>query len=146
MNDFEKNVLCNTHQFWGLAEQIKNQLIKINENPNIQTLYSRKNPFKMGDIMGSYLQFAYVKEIELSIFREIIPSLFMFSKEQDLFKYEFNFPKTKNKENNSIPMGCLDNNQYFNINSVKLYFDCRNHDTDLLFWETITEKLSKIDY
>jgi hypothetical protein len=41
MDDFENNVLKITHELWKISDKIREPLLKINENPKIQTLYSK---------------------------------------------------------------------------------------------------------
>jgi len=62
-------------EFWQLDFGLQDILIHINANEYVQTLYSRKyglNGFNGDD---SYLKFCYSQEIELQIFRFILPDL-----------------------------------------------------------------------
>ena len=42
MQDFNDNVLTCTDEFWKIDDRLKNLLIKINKNKNVQTLFSRR--------------------------------------------------------------------------------------------------------
>ena len=54
LEDFER-LLLNDNPFWNIDEEIKSYLIKINNNENIQTLYS--NYGTNNNILGSYIEF-----------------------------------------------------------------------------------------
>lgn len=147
MNDFNTNVLKEANSFWKLDDGVKDFLIQINSNNNIQSLYSKKHQGGFGLSDNSYLQFAYSKEIELKIFREVIPYfLILFNKvDESKFTYSFHPPEVSDDNTSrEIKLGCLNDKNYFNVNSLKFEletYDSKVHDQ---FWITLGGFFTKI--
>lgn len=149
MNDF-KNLLDCKLEFWEVDKDIKNFLIKMNENISIQTLYSkirkRSNP---DDNDLSYLKFCYLSPVELKIYRNIIPDLNIDYNinQESAFYYEF-FPPQENcnyeVDSDKIGLRCVDDKYFFYINHIGLYLKSLNTDIHLDYWKDITEKLSEL--
>jgi hypothetical protein len=142
--DFEK-LLSSEMDFWQIDETIKNHLIKLNQNENIQTLYSKYGP---GDnMLGSYIEFCYTEKIEQRIFKDIIPEiLYEFNDiRSGCCIYEFSYPRDNANFNGDRKLGfsCTDNPDHFRINNIKIIY--RSYGLEHIpFWDLITEKLSNL--
>lgn len=150
MDDFVNKVLpFNALKFWALDEGLPEILSNINSNNNIQTLYSKRPSFdKTGRQNLSYLEFCYRKEIELSLFRDIIPSLFLDIdlNPEDRLYYLYHFPGTHSycSSETSIGLGCIDDKKYFFINSIKINLESEIQSAHNHFWLNLEKKLSRI--
>ncbi|MDY0142022.1 MAG: hypothetical protein RBR97_09020 [Bacteroidales bacterium] len=149
MADFE-NVLKVTNESWKLSEKIRQYLIKINENPKIQTLYSKFPEGKHElDHNESYLKFAYSKDIELKLFREFLP-VFVGKYNQlknSTFNYMFREPHINpnyDGEKSEIDIACLNDPDYNMVNNIRLVLKCSSKNIHDEFWEFVTGKLSEI--
>lgn len=149
MSDFNSNVLNQTNEFWGLDNGVKDHLIKINSNPHMQTLYSRKRQFKEWiEMFGSYIEFTYTKDVELKIFREIIPFFLANynTKDKSKFSYLYIPPRPNpNKDESSLSLGCLNDKNYFNVNHLKFEMDSNDRQTHNKFWKDLETKLSELN-
>ncbi|ESU26568.1 hypothetical protein FLJC2902T_25400 [Flavobacterium limnosediminis JC2902] len=146
INDFN-NLLKLEKYFWEIDNQtLKNVLCSINMNNSIQTLYSKYSNSQKDKC--SYITFCFTKNIELKLFREIIPYFienYNFS-DNSCF-YEFNFPKLNpNYEDNSIKFGimCTDDIDYFNINHITITLESYNRKVHEDFWNDIKNKFVEI--
>src|SRR5690554_673097 len=121
MKDFN-NLLKMKEEFWELDNEfLKEKLIKINSNPNIQTLYS-KYGIQGPDDLESYIEIAFTQNIELEIFRSILPNLiYTYSSiSMDLSNCYYRYSTPRVNRNYSIGddkrgIGCLDDKDYFRI-------------------------------
>ncbi|MDT0608028.1 hypothetical protein [Croceitalea rosinachiae] len=128
-------------EFWKIDEEIKNHLIEINKNNNIQSLYSKYGPTDR--MLGSYLEIGYSKSAEDHLFKSIIPEiLFEFNALRGQCIYEFNYPRDNANYNGDRELGfsCTDNSEHFRINTIKISYKSygQNH---LEFWSYLVEKL-----
>ena len=152
MEDFQ-NILKIERNFWKIDnDELKNNLIKINRNENVQSLYSKfKDETKLTDNL-SYLEFCYTENIELKIFRKIIPYFITeYNGEFDYYHstcdYDFSHPKTnKNFDQNSPSHGmkCIDSKDYFRINHIRLNLITEKTDLHKDFWNDLTTKLFEL--
>jgi hypothetical protein len=152
MHDFEDHVLLyDKENAWKLDSGLAGSLISINKNPHIQTLYSKKDSFANVDYLHeSYLEFCYSSNVELKIFREIIPQFsFDFIREfRSAFYYQFNFPRQNpNFAAASDPVGldCIDDENYFKINTIRLTLESPIKSIHAKFWHTIEYTLAELE-
>src|SRR5690606_22240948 len=123
--DFDK-LLQETDGFWGIENEfLKEKLIRINRSSNIQTLYSKYGNKHPSDWI-SYLQFAYTKKVEPTLFKVVIPGLlYNFNQngsDESVCYYEFHKPSVRPKQTKSrFDLACIDDKNYFNINSIKIF-------------------------
>jgi hypothetical protein len=147
-NDFTNNVLTCSDSFWKLSPDIVEILNAINQNENVQTLYSHKKQFDKIDINDSSLTFTYTKEIELKIFREIVPYLLAcFSTVDDSkFSYLFYHPEIKDTSgaHNVCNLASVVDGNYFNVN--RLWFNLSSDKKEIhdKFWDDLKNKLGQI--
>jgi hypothetical protein len=150
MNDFTDRVIpFDGSEAWKLDNGLAEILLSINSNPYIQSLYSKKDSFfNPGFLHESYLEFCYTPEVELKLFREVIPAFnYDFNKEfNSLFYYQFSYPRENPnlKEHGLSGLGCVDDKNYFMINTIRLSLESPiklNHDN---FWKRTGESLSKL--
>lgn len=151
--EYEKDfdLLLNYNQdFWQLDSGVKEFLIKINSNQNIQTLYSKKHNLNDFNCKLSYLTFCYSKKIELRLFRIVLPELILKYNNQKKGEgtslyYIFSFPKTNDNctnNSNQIGIGCADDNDYFNINHLTIYLTSYYLEVHNEYWNDLVDKLS----
>lgn len=148
MVDFDSNVLTSSDEFWALDNGLKDLLIQINKNIHVQTLYSKKRQFGgMLDMLGSYIQIAYTGDVELKIFREIIPYFLVCynTKDQSKFNYMFLPPVVSSDDNlNELDLGCLTDINYFNINSIRFELESDDKEIHDKFWVDLGTKLADL--
>lgn len=137
---------------WEIDMLIRDQLININANNNIATLYSKfpNNNKEEGLLIfdpESYLRFCYKKEVELKLFRDVISGI-----SQLLYNNEskFYYIHKKNKANVNVSskskrgIGCIDDSDYFDLNYIQLYFISDSSQEHIKFWKFLEVELSKI--
>jgi hypothetical protein len=151
MDDFINNVLpFNKIDFWKLDEGLADILVRINSSEYIQTIYSKRASFKNSENqILSYLEICYTDNIELHLFREVIPSLFLeinLDTEAKLY-YLFDWPRSNQNysgESKSVGLGCLDDEKYFFINTIKINLESDFKETHSNFWQRLEKTLSQV--
>lgn len=143
-----KEVENSEHDFWKVEKGISTYLKKINENKNIQTLYS-KGAGNCQDLSSeSYLIIAYSKKVELRIFRELLPYfIYYYNDHESSCFYSFNGPGTKEnnyEEARSLKLKCVDDPNYFNINHIRIELKEGSLNLHQEFWIELTEKLTEL--
>jgi hypothetical protein len=118
MKDFNTNVLTSNDEYWGLDNGLKDILVCINENPLVQTLYSKN--YNDADSI-SYLMLAIDKKYQKRL-NSIIQTL---DENLPYFSSEIRQPIRFNNKV-TIPMGCNTNIDYFNI--TVFYLKCESLD------------------
>jgi hypothetical protein len=150
MADFENKVLKVTHESWKLSDNIREHLIKINENPKIQTLYSKYPEGKHEmDYDESYLKFAYSQNLELKIFRYFLPMLVgKYNQEfTSTFNYLFYEPYTNpnfDGEKSEIDLACINDKDYYRINHIRIALNSGNKQVHDEFWEFVAKRLNEL--
>jgi hypothetical protein len=151
MDDFINNVLpFSKIDFWKLDEGLPHILTGINSNKYIQTIYSKRASFNNPEKHSlSYLEFCYAVKIELCLFREVIPSLFLeinLDPEARLY-YLFDLPRSNpnySKGSKPIGLGCIDDEKYFFINTIKINLESKFNETHSDFWGRLEKTLSQV--
>jgi hypothetical protein len=149
MDDF--NALLNlTIEFWKLDNGLKDILIKINTNENIQTLYSKRHGLNDFFDDDSYLMFSYYEEVELQLFRFILPDLILRynNRPKSTLYYVFSFPNVNSNfadSTNNLGLGCTDDKNYFFINHLSIYLKSSVLDIHNEFWIELEDKLSNLN-
>ncbi|MBF6639852.1 hypothetical protein IVB69_00015 [Flavobacterium sp. J49] len=148
MKDFEK-LLQDERDFWKIDNEFLKEILKeINSNSKVQTLYSKYGEQKL---LGSesYLQFAFSKDVQDKIFRLLIPNL-LFTYNYD-FKsycyYEYREPSKNNNyklEREKFGFNCVDDENYFMINSIKIYLKTRDNIIKEKFWKDLEKMLKEL--
>lgn len=150
MDDFENKVLKVTHDSWKLSDNIREHLIKINENQKIQTLYSKYPEGKHEmDLNESYLKFAYSQDVELEILRYFLPMLVgkYNKKYRSIFNFIFNEPKDNpnyNGEESVVDIACLNDKDYLRLNHIRIVLNSSDKNIHDEFWEFVAGKLNEI--
>lgn len=151
LKDFNENVLTEIDPFWKLCETIKPHLIELNSLDNIQPIFSKypdnRNSLSRNE---SYLTFAYSKDIELHLYREILPFFIVRFNNlgESKFYYAFSEPKDNilySDEPSEFKQGCLTNPDYFRINQIRLSFECVTKATHDIFWTELVKNLKEIE-
>lgn len=146
MTDFRQLLAYKKSDFWDIDDGLADVLVKINDSPNLQTIYSKKLTPKQdsfGTLRNSYLYLIYRKTIKkklLSSLQEIARSF------KDEITIEERAPKANpQKSNDKLKgIGCIDNQNYFNVNHLKIElisFDIKEHER---FFKELENKLSKL--
>ena len=151
LQDFANNVLpFNRIDIWKLDKGLESILIKINENDHIQSLYSKKDAFNKPEIRHeSYIEFCYSSDVELILFRDIIPKMiFDFNKDfESKLYYDFYWPRQNSnfsKDIEPLGLGCVDDETYFFINTIRITLESDHKQIHQCFWKRIEETLSSI--
>jgi hypothetical protein len=149
--DFISNVITfDSLEAWKLDEGLHDILREINENEHISTIYSKRCYVAIPDCQPlSYLEFCYSQNIELKLFRELIPSMFyqMDPLDGTRFYYDFNFPRNNpnfSEAREKTGLGCLDDEDYFRINTIRLSLESSLPEAHFHFWEAIKKDLAVI--
>lgn len=151
MEDFNKLIDID-RDFWKIENDfLKDRLLKINSNHNVQTLYSSFESQNQDD-WTSYLQFAFTKKVENKIFRVVIPELLIAYNLNDdnecicyynYYEPEIN-PNFKNRSE-KFGMGCIDDKNYFKINRITIYLETYDNETRQNFWNDLEIALSELE-
>ena len=149
MDDFNTKVLTCTDDFWGISSGLKDILIAINENPKVQSLYSHKETSDEWIPKPSYIVLAFTQDIELTIFREIIPYFqTCFNADNDCrFNYLYSYPIVKDKvkeTNGANDLASLTDKEYWRINNIRFELTSNAKDINDKFWRDIQTKLSEL--
>lgn len=131
-----RNLLSEKDSFWKIDSAfLERVLISINRNQKLQTLYSKHNPKE-----ESYLFIAYAKDIELDLFRYRIPQILACNK---FIHYEYIAPRMNlNREiNNGISIGCIREEDYFNIHHIRFGISSSSPEEHEVFWRLLERQL-----
>ncbi len=134
--DFEKILTCNNGD--GLDDDIKEYLVEINKNPDIQTLFSSRD-----DLERSSIRFAYSKNIEGTIFKKIIPIIICRCSvlKKSSLCYNFSYAKKNLNYNLNSDLGWLNNKNYF-LNYIELNLKSDQKEAHDNFWIIIQDILA----
>lgn len=152
MKDFN-NLILLKKDFWEIDNlELKQILIDINKNPEVQTLYSKYSNSSNPNDTLSYLTFTYSKKIELKIFRNLIPFFINYynlssSRLVSTCDYDFYIPQNnKNFAPNSQKLGikCTDDINYFKINHIKINLKSENTKNHINFWNDLRVKFDDL--
>jgi hypothetical protein len=132
--DFFDNVLTCTDEEWMLHPKLIDLCQQINKNEHIQTIFSRK-----ADIFEkrSYLYFS-ADEIGAKILEKLANK---FNDKFDYFDFFVNKPKKHKTKNLSLKMGCISNEDYFNIDVYCFEYYEPNKREHKKFWKFIKKHL-----
>ena len=151
LDDFVRNLIPCANPSWKLDGNLLSSLKKINVNPNIQTLYSKRSSFTNPIDNSSYLEFTYFREVELVIFREIFPpfvTIFNDGSYGTKCIYAFNPPMDNSvfseTTDSSCLIGCRVNPDYFRVNHVKITLEANDPNLHEKFWKRLEEELSAL--
>lgn len=152
MSDFLNNVLkYKGMESWRLDPGLDDILGSVNRNPHIQSLYSRKDSFsEHGYLHESFLEFCYSRTVELKLLREVIPSFsYDFIREfKSNFYYQFSYPRMNPNFVHGASifgMGCIDDPDYFRINTIRLTLESPIRSIHQRFWTRLEASLSGIE-
>ncbi|MDP8218322.1 MAG: hypothetical protein P9M03_06325 [Candidatus Theseobacter exili] len=150
--DFTQNVLTETDNFWKLDDSIREYIVELNNCKQIQPLYSKFPDFaNPNSEKKSYLWFAYSKEIELTLFRNVLSNFICKYNQLTDSKCFYSFHEANTTRtfeeggNPSIKMGCFNNPEYFKINYIILTFECWDKHKHLEFWNELRSQLKNFD-
>ena len=155
LDEFNANILPSTHKYWKLDDGIKDIILNINKNENIQTLLSKRTPNKRiiknvyVDDGISYLHFAYTEKVKICLLTEI-QSFFIssYNNEKCNCLYEYKKPKLlepfESVSKADSKFKCITDKNYTNINSILIYLFSNNIETHNLFWLDLEKILSNI--
>ncbi len=132
MEDFNMNVLPCINDYWAIDSGLKEILININKNQNVQTLFSKRGVLR-GDEQ-SYIYFAITKEVNqkliqrfASLNKKKYDELFFLINPPTIFESEFE-EAGYDEQTNSL--SCLSNKEHFNISVFTLTifdYDLKKH-------------------
>lgn len=147
-NAYEE-VKATTNEFWKIDKGLAPFLEQINSNANIQSIYSKQSCYLGGYKLQSYLAIAYVRKVELTLFRKTIP--FFISKYNSIrdfeCTYEYRKPykrEDKHYSKDVIDLSCVKDVDYFNINHIRLELVGIGPDEHEEFWHDLTKHMSSL--
>ena len=133
MKDFNENVLTCTHKYWGIDLPIRNILIEINKNSEVQTLYSKCGK----DIESQSYLFVSVTE---NFYPKLAGIVELLKSKVGRFSYFVNEPTIH--VNNDVKMGCNRDEEHFNTSVFCFYCTSKKREAHLLFWHYLAEKFA----
>ena len=138
LEDFDR-LLNLDDAYWTIdSELLQVVLSKINQNKNIQSLYSKHD-----DKDESYLFFTYSNGVELKLFRFIIPQ--MLSVIPGL-TYEYLPPRINLNTglNNGVDLACVTDENYFNVHQIRLGLVSADPILHKSFWNLVQNLLGQV--
>jgi len=147
--DYFQTLLNCKLEFWQLDNGLQDILIQINANEYVQTLYSKRHGINDSVSEESYLEFCYYKEVELQLFRFVLPYFISKynSRPDTILYYDFFLPKENYNcvyNNNDLGLGCTDDKDYFLINHLAVYLESPDLEIHNEFWNDLKEKLTHL--
>jgi hypothetical protein len=149
MNDFKK-LLDFEMPFWKLDDGVKNILMNINANEYIYTLYSKRLNLNQPNEDLSYIKFCYYQDIELHLFRTVVPDLILTYniRPESMLYYDFLYPRANENctiGSSNLGLMCTDDKDYFFINHLAIYLKSPDLEIHDKFWNDIEDKLSNLN-
>jgi hypothetical protein len=147
MLDFKNLLAYNGSDFWDIDNDLSNLLININQNKNLQTLYSKRFEIKndsFGVTRKSYLKVAYTKAIEEKLYNSLLKIQETFGDEAIL---EAQLPEKENSNTSGVKtfgIACIDDIEYFNIHVFKIELESYEIASHEEFWKLLENKLSNL--
>jgi hypothetical protein len=139
MQDFNDNVLSCTDNFWKIDDRLKNLLIKINKNKNVQTLYSRRRNDANDSNVGSFLWIHIapnVSDDKLNKFiRECKANISMFA--IDFFEHKH---LVQNLDM-SVKMNCVNDKKYYKNGAIIIEMISPEQFEHDKFWNIVEKHL-----
>ena len=138
LEDFDR-LLNLDDAYWTIdSELLQVVLSKINQNKNIQSLYSKHD-----DKDESYLFFTFSNSVELKLFRFIIPQ--MLSVIPGL-TYEYLPPRINLNTglNNGVILACVTDENYFNVHQIRLGLVSADPILHKDFWNLVQNLLCQV--
>lgn len=146
MSDFQKLLNLTNSEFWDIDDELKEILIRINKNPNYQTLYSKKyksNP-DIWNLGGeSYLEITSKK----ASWSQLSHTLNDFTSCSNLSKSLIELVECDPHENanfnsdSPIDIGCIKDPDYFKIKYFRISLESSDNNFHEIFWECIGRKI-----
>lgn len=132
---------------WKIDREIIDSLKVINQNPKLQTLYSKYARPEKSDY-ESYIEFSYFEDLEEDLLSVILPELQMelYYKCSGTCEIELHNPHDNGNYNPKRKLGqsATDNPNHFKINHIKLIFDSNSKTDHDCFWSELTRKLESL--
>lgn len=156
MRDFNENVLTCTHSQWKLDEGVKDILIEINKNSNIQTLYSKRNqgaPSRGTHPKKLFKASNWVSYLVLTISEQIPLNDFLPFEKHCIKKYGNKFILIASRQAEPISddliklpvyMSCTKNKEHWNICNIWISIDSKNVNDHNEFWSDIEKYLTQL--
>ncbi|MGB0838369.1 MAG: hypothetical protein ACPGRE_09735 [Flavobacteriaceae bacterium] len=142
LEDFQL-VLKEPMEFWDLDSLIlREALVKINLNPEVQTLYSKHNAKE-----ESYLFLTFSKKVERSLFRYALPFILdQFNARGVFCFYEYLSPRENMnlKVPNNANQGAVNNPEYFQVDHIKIGLETNSEIEHERFWALLIEVLYRL--
>ena len=153
MEDFENKVLKCKHPAWTLEEEVRPFLIRINSNPEIQTLYSafykrNSSTYIDGEFNSfpvSYLRIAYSLSLAPAVNKKCESFMANHGEHEDAWtSFESSLPRDNcnyRGRESSINLGCLNDPEYFRIDCIECKIVSPDRKVHLGFWQEISDLL-----
>ena len=146
MQDFNKNVLTCNIDYWRIDNGLKDILININNNPDVQTLYSKNyDSCKCESCRRnggeSYLIVSISRKYEEKMCKIVKQFKKLFKNGGFMFEEYCDFFNGGGSKISN--MECNKNPQYFNISSFKFQLVTNDEKRQRFFWQFLNNNLSK---
>lgn len=148
MEDFKNLLSYNDSDFWAIDnDTLRNILININQNENLQTLYSKSLDSDANSYLvscNSYLVVAYAKEVKEKLNKSLVEIQDFFGGEAIV---EVELPQKENPNTKGAKLfgiACIDDIGYFNIHCFKIELKSKNIASHKKFWQLLEKSLSTL--
>ncbi len=139
MQDFNDNVLTCTDNFWKIDDRLKDLLIKINKNKNVQTLYSRRRNDANDTNVGSFLWIHIAPSVSDDKVNKFIREC-----KANIAMFAINYCEYKHLVQNldmSVKMNCINDKQYYKNGAIIIEMISPEQVDHDKFWSIIEKHL-----
>jgi len=133
------------HKDWDLDEGLVGYIDKINLNPKIRTMYSKRGRL-LGYGQHSYLVICYIKDAESTLKNEVEPALRLQFR-SNLYAFSINpeFPRIDSETAGADPcLKYIADPSYWNIHRIRYQLKGGGNDDHDRFWNQLKELLSAV--
>ncbi len=132
---------------WKLDDLVEEHIDRINRNPRVFTMYSKRSPSAFGRNYSSYPTICYIREVEDKIVQEIAPKLTAAFENNDFRKFEIHCRKPRIEvpaEGVGPHLKYINDPNYWNIYNIKFELKGGYSQDHERFWTILPDELSKL--
>jgi len=143
------HILNCDENFWKVDGGLTDNILLINSNNHIRTMYSKRGMDPVSTIKPlSYLEFCYSEQSKQKLIDNILPELSQKfnTNPRCSFLYSLERPKIKENEENDVHpcLKYISDPMYWNINHIRVELKGGNINMHSEFWDDLTQLLSQI--
>jgi hypothetical protein len=136
MQDFNDNVLSCTDDFWKIDDNLRELLININKNQNVQTLYSRRRNSTQDTNEVSFLWVLHSKTANQKTMLALRNELF-----EKIHSFRGGFKPVNINLDMGVKMNCMNDKNYFKNGALMLTMSSKDINQHNLFWDILEKHI-----